>query len=315
MFMPGIPFVRGVNGPWLSYGNDFGASAWHPHGGLSRLEQRAALDRVFEALSASGAQVVRWFVLCDGRAGLHETRDGGMDGIDARLVQDLDLLIRAAEASGVALVLVLLDFHWCHPEREVNGVRCGGRAPHLTDPALRRRFLDRVLQPILSRYAGVPAIAAWDLINEPEWVTFSWNTWRAGSAVLPDSMCDYIAEAAALVHACTDHVATVGLATAASLPRMRGLGLDVYQAHWYDTVEAAAPLARPVSAWVTDAPVLLGEFPTRESRLNPAAIEAVARQAGYCGALAWSLLATDDSTDPDRAREWLEGPQPVVAKG
>jgi hypothetical protein len=118
-------------------------------------------------------------------------------------------------------------------------------------------------------------------------------------------MCEYIAEAAALVHECTRHVVTVGLASAASLPRVRGLGIDLYQAHWYDKLDTRAPLATPVAAWALDGPVLLGEFPTRGSSRSPHAIESIARQAGYAGALAWSLCAGDSASDEAAIWKWL----------
>jgi hypothetical protein len=299
------PFVRGVNLPWISYGNDVGHSAWHPHGGLSRPEARARLDGVFGRLADAGAPVVRWFVFCDGRAGICEDGNGLAEGLDEHVFEDFRTAVATAEAYGLALIPVLLDFHWCRGGEEVHGVRCGGRAIHLADPAGRARLLEHVFRPLLARFGGRDGILAWDLINEPEWVTFSWRSWDARHGVLPDAMTDYIGEAAALVHECTDHAATVGLASAAGLGRVRGLGLDLLQVHWYDALDRECPLAAPPSAWGADAPVLLGEFPTRGSRLSPQAIEAHARAAGYTGALAWSLLGDDPSSDADAAWSWL----------
>jgi hypothetical protein len=181
------------------------------------------------------------------------------------------------------------------------------------DSGRRAYLMERVLRPLLSRFGGREAIAAWDLINEPEWVTFSWRTWDFRRAVLPDAMGDYIGEAASLVHQCTDHPVTVGLACAASLPLVRGLGVDVYQAHWYDRLDSESPLATPVSFWNVPGPVLLGEFPTKGSQRRPAEIEAVARSAGYRGALAWSLRADDDASDANAAWQWAShGPDVAV---
>jgi hypothetical protein len=220
--------------------------------------------------------------------------------------------VAAAEAHGVALLPVLLDFHWCRPARIVGGVRCAGRAAQLTDAASRAGLLRDVLGPLLLRFGQRPGIAAWDVINEPEWVTFSWRSWHAGRAVLPDVMTDYIAEAAALVHRSTVHPVTAGLASAVSLPRVRGLGLDFYQVHWYDPLDEIVPLETPVSTWAVDRPVLLGEFPTRGSRRSPREIEATALAAGYAGALAWSLRANDDASDAAVVWQWLHDAGPHV---
>jgi len=108
-----------------------------------------------------------------------------------------------------------------------------------------------------------------------------------------------IAEAGQRIHDRTTQAATVGSASADSLDLVRGLGLDVYQVHWYDQHEMRSPLGQPVSAFALDRPVLLGEFPTRGSRLTPAGIVAMARQAGYTGALGWSAAAVDDASAGD----------------
>ena len=63
-------FVLGVNLPWLQYGCDFGANAWQPDGGVGRPEQRARLRASFARLTDRGLTTVRWFVFCDGRAGV-----------------------------------------------------------------------------------------------------------------------------------------------------------------------------------------------------------------------------------------------------
>ena len=47
------------------------------------------------------------------------------------------------------------------------------------------------------------------------------------------------------VHAETRHLATVGLASSRGLGLVTGLGLDVYQVHWYDRRERRAPLDTP----------------------------------------------------------------------
>jgi hypothetical protein len=52
-----------------------------------------------------------------------------------------------------------------------------------------------------------------------------------------------------------------------------------------------------VADYKLDRPVLLGEFPTRGSARDLAAIRAAAAQAGYTAAWPWSFLAEDPQTD------------------
>src|ERR687891_358199 len=70
------PFLMGANLPWVHYGIDFGANAWRPDGGIAQPEEREEVEKAFAQLTVSGVQYVRWFLLCDGRAGIRFT-DGG----------------------------------------------------------------------------------------------------------------------------------------------------------------------------------------------------------------------------------------------
>ena len=71
------PFLVGVNLPWIRYGGDFGANAWHPDGGVHVPARRAELEVACARMADAGMDLVRWFVLADGRAGLVEDADGG----------------------------------------------------------------------------------------------------------------------------------------------------------------------------------------------------------------------------------------------
>jgi len=99
---------------------------------------------------------------------------------------------------------------------------------------------------------------------------------------------------------------TVGSASTRYLPAVQGLGLDFYQPHWYDKFERRNPLATPVVTLGCDAPVLLGEFPTRGSQKTPATLIATARAAGYAGAMFWSVMADDSATDFASAQAGLD---------
>src|SRR5262249_42312775 len=93
-------------------------------------------------------------------------------------------------APPIQLLPVLIDFHFCDPGvwpvEEVDSsdplathpntewVK-QGRADAILDPDKRTRFLDAVLDPLLRVSARQPdAIYAWELINEPDWVTQGW---------------------------------------------------------------------------------------------------------------------------------------------
>jgi hypothetical protein len=292
-----MPFRLGVNLPWLDYGLDFGANAWQPRGGVSSsAERRARLSAVCEDLAGRGCRVVRWFLFCDGRAGIRFAADGTPLGLDEHVLSDLDHAIAALDRHGLRVLWVMSDFHWLKRARTVKRVRLGGHARSVSDPALRAALLDRVFAPVFARYAREHAVWGWDLFNEPEWSLRAVGRSRAAT-VTRGAMASFLRDAAARAHALVMQPVTVGLASLRGLPLVRGAGLDLYQVHWYDALQRRAPLDTPVRSLGLDRPVLLGEFPTRGSRRAPSEILTAARRAGYMGALAWSVLADDRASD------------------
>jgi hypothetical protein len=296
-------FVVGVNLPWISYGTDVGSSAWFPEGGLSR--QPAAmerLDRTLEAVAADGISVVRVFLLCDARSGVRFDAEGLPLGIDDAVYADVDALVGAARRHRVSLMPVLFDFHLCGPLQVVEGVELGGRARLIADAHARRELVERVVGPIVERYGGEEAIAAWDLINEPEWC-LPGGLFRR-SAVAFDAMQRFLNDAAVCVRRAARQPVTVGCAGTWRLDLVRPLGLDFYQIHWYERFGWAA-LTRPVAEiGLGDRPVILGEFAGRSERIQE--ILAAAERAGYEGALVWSALAEDEhSAYPPALGEWV----------
>jgi hypothetical protein len=297
-----MPFIHGVNLPWLRYGGDFGANAWNPSGGTSQPENRENLRRVCLDIRQRGLHVVRWFLLCDGRAGIRFNASGTPLGPDPFLFADIDAALEVAATCGLKIVFVLLDFLWFGEADLVNGVQVRGRGHAIGSAYKQLALRRRVFKPILERYGSSPVILAWDIVNEPEWVTRGCD--GASDTVLAyPTMRRFIKRMARMVHRYTGQLATVGLASAAGLSLARHCGLDFYQVHWYDRWEAKASLDRPVSAWDLDRPLLLGEFPTRNSSRRPDEIVVAAEKGGYCGALAWSFLGTDRASGIERSGE------------
>jgi hypothetical protein len=278
------PFLTGANLPWVHYGIDFGANAWRPDGGVAQDDVRARLESTFAALAASRVGYVRWFLFCDGRAGIAFAADGRPLGLDDCVFKDVDAALEIADRHGIRIMFVLLDFLWCDPASATRGVQMGGRSGVLANGACRDALLDLVFRPLLERYSDEPAILAWDVINEPEWI----------KTVEPHDVHEWLVESIALVHSATSHPVTIGSAGARWRDRYMDLNLDFYQVHWYDSLKRQPPLDTPVVELGFDRPVLLGEFPTRGSTLTPDEIVAAARAAGYSGAFYWSVLAKDE---------------------
>jgi len=297
-------FVVGVNLPWIGYGTDVGASAWHPTGGLAaRPDALDLLDRTLAALAADGVSVVRTFLLCDLRSGIRFADDGGPVGLDEAVFPDIDALLAAARRHGVRLMPVLLDFHLCKPGRIVDGVQLGGRSRLLDDPGARLALVDLVLRPIVERYGDDEAIAAWDVMNEPEWCLEGGPLSRR-TGVAFDPLQEFLRLTVRCIRTSARQPVTIGCAGTHRLELVRPLGLDFYQVHWYERFGWSA-LERPVADLdLGGRPVILGEFPGRSRSV--ADVLKAAKRAGYAGALVWSMLATDDqSAYPADLANWV----------
>ncbi len=281
-------FLLGANLPWIHYGIDFGANAWRPDGGVARREDSAQLEAAFEKLAASGVEYVRWFLLCDGRAGIQFNDRGRPQGLDPFIIADVDAALNTARRHDIRIMFVLLDFLWCDAPRSVRGVQMGGRTHVLHDSESRHALLETVFRPMLERYGDERSIFAWDIINEPEWV----------KTLTREELRVFLVETVSLVHATTRQPVTVGSAGTRWRDVYKGLGLDFYQVHWYDSLEHQPSLQTPVADLGFDRPVLLGEFPTRGSRKSSTEIVDTARAAGYAGAFYWSVLSQDDCSGP-----------------
>lgn len=297
-------FVVGVNLPWIGYGTDVGASLWCPDGGLSRQpEALDRLDRTLAAVAEDGVVAVRLFLLCDARSGVVFDESGFPLGIDDAVLADVEAMVAAARRHHVGLMPVLLDFHLCKPPRIANGVQLGGRSLLITRPDARTAFIDRVLRPIVARYAEDEAVIAWDVMNEPEWCLDEGRRSTRGGVPF-DALQRFLGDAVDCVRRSARQPVTIGCAGTWRLDLVTPLGLDFYQVHWYDRFGWPA-LARPVAELgLGDRPVILGEFAGRGDRLPE--VLAAARRAGYEGALVWSVLADDPhSAYPPDLRAWI----------
>lgn len=296
-------FVVGANLPWIRYGADFGANAWSPGGGLAaQPELRATLEETLRRLAADGLTILRVFMLCDLRAGVRFDADGLPVGVDDALFADMDALMAAARRHAIRLLPVLIDFHICNPLQVVNGVQVGGRSHLIATSEGRSALVESIVAPIARRYGADGTVAAWDVMNEPEWCLRLASSRRVRDPF--GSLQTFLGAAVTCLRATASQPVTVGCAGTWQLDLVRPLGLDFYQVHWYERF-GWARLAQPVTQFGLDRPVLLGEFSGRTARI--ARVLETARLAGYSGALVWSVLAEDDQSGyPDQLVTWAQ---------
>lgn len=245
--------------------------------------------------------LVRFFLFCDGRAAPLFAPDGSVVGLDEAFYRDFDVLVETAARQGLSLIPTLLDYGWCAYPRTVSGVRLGGHADVIRDPARTRSFLDRALGPLLARYGRHPAIYAWDVCNEPEWIVDDVaEAFREDHDVVSlADMRTFVQSCAAYVHRfAPTQLVTLGSARRKWLPMWTGCDLDLYQFHWYDHFASEEPFPwRPYHELGLDKPCLVGEVPTRNTRFTRQRFIAAAADGGYSGLLFWSYGARDAASN------------------
>jgi len=251
-------YLHGCNYPWstdgrtIFYGLDFGANVWGSHLGVST--RRDAIGFDFDEMASLGFTCVRWFVFCDGRAGIIYDASGLPAGIDAHLFDDLDAALEIARDAGIGLVLVMLDHRWMFEGvREtiadpVSGVVLEarlreGRADVLLTDAGHNALLDAVLVPVLQRYGHHGArrdlsgqVIAWELMNEPDWIIEEWERDLSPHVARPlpfGTLARLIARFSDAAHEHTRALVTLGGGRLRNLWAWddESLGLDVLQVH------------------------------------------------------------------------------------
>lgn len=284
-------FFLGVNYPWHEYGVDVHTTAW---GDYTILGDEDAVAAELSTLASHGARAIRWWVLGDGRAAPDFAVDGTPLALDEEALANVGALLDLADEAGLTVMPVLLDFGWCAAEQEVSGVRLGGHADVFADPEKRRALVSDVVVPLAAAFAEHPAVAAWDLVNEPEWA-FDGESYGLGDHCAAADVVAYVNEATPAIAEVAPQPTTVGSASYAWMGQYwTDTSVDVLQFHDYwealDSLDAEVPGR-------AGRPVVLGEFPTMGVDLAGTLDSAF--EGGFSGAMPWSGYADDDATDLD----------------
>ena len=323
----------GVNFPWLDYGWDFGLGppAWR--GTRTTPRWFDEIDGHLRHLHGLGVRVIRWFMLADGLtygSGAAAPRSDPLDAqrwhfdpgpLDQLFIDHFsELLARVAAFNSrtsppLLLLPVLVDFTFCQPGvlgvKKPNPVAPAtqiedpdwvkqGRAEAIADAGKRRRFLDAVLNPLLqASQAQRDTIYAWELMNEPDWVTNGWEPNGVGHLpVDADAMRAFLEDGKTRVRT-AGFKPTIGFNRIETLQKS-GVTAEINQFHHYPDK------MRRLGQHVFDPrfPAIIGEFATAETDIwpelgnNQSVLARLKRIAGlgYPMALPWSYLQRDRHT-------------------
>ncbi|GAC1623903.1 MAG: hypothetical protein PVS2B2_03940 [Candidatus Acidiferrum sp.] len=317
-----LPFLLGVNYPWVRYGQDFGCGPWGDCG-VSTPETYATVGADFARIRECGATVVRWFLFGDGRSGILASA-GIPRRPDRLLFPDVAAALALAEKNQVRLCFSLIDFPWLQ-ERRASSVS----SPPLPSVPLpnekvlhfaagREAFLENILVPLFREFRAHSALFAWEIANEPEWAISEF----APSPMATMPLADFRVFAGEISRAVGEFAyvpVTLGSARLLWLPAWTRLGLTLLQAHYYPQLERDQPLdlAGLLAALPHfDEPLWLGELPFRDpASPNYSFNTALAscRAAQLCGAALWRWREPDPggsdvalgAADPQELQAWL----------
>jgi hypothetical protein len=320
----------GVNYPWFDYGWDFGLGPPSWNGDRSTPRWYDEIDQDLRHLRDLGVSVVRWFILADGltygrgdeaprlqawfRRRWHFEPPALSDEFLAHFAELLARFAATRRAGGhpIQLLPVFVDFHFCQPGIPIQipdpsgsstmvparGWIKQGRADAISDDAKRARFLEEALEPLLQvsrQYAD--AIYAWELINEPDWVTERWHPNPTDERLVPEpSMRAFIQEGSERVRRAGFNP-TVGFASAATF-RQCGIGAGVSQFHHYPGGRATLDrhefdlgiIGEFATAAIDVWPDLIDQGQTVLNRLR------LADACGYALAIPWAFRSQDRHT-------------------
>ncbi len=300
-------FTAGINYPWNHYGRDFGANAWG-HSGVSEPKESARVEADFQSMQDHGVQITRWFVFGDARSGIKTAKDGTPIGLEEHVLADFDAAVGIARRHKIYVIFVLFDFLLVEKTSTKDGVTMGGRRDWILDARKRKALIDTVIVPLMKRYGKEPIVAAWEVMNEPEWAMRIRLNNKPHQVRIAE-MQRFVSEIVQAIHADSDRPVTVGSASPRYLKYWRKVGLDLYQYHYYPRLEGRLypSVEHSHTALGLDKPLILGEFPTEAPLTQPVDYLDNALANGCAGALGWSLRATDPYSNAQKGLSPLKG--------
>ena len=268
-------FLVGANVPWYHWGQDFGGGS---NGGVSDPAVQQAVAPVLAQASASGMNVIRWWMFEGTPSQITTDTSGTPTGINPTVYADIDAALQLAAQDNLYYDFVLFSSPTAIPNAWI------------TDAA-QRAALAAVLGQLFAHYQGNPHVWSWEIFNEPEW-----DIWNKKIDEAPVQAT--VRAIAFAVHANSHAFVTVGSATLEGLPMWVGQGLDYYQAHWYDPMSSGGACAicttyaSVQTRYNLDAPLVIGEFDDEPDVQNPDSLGRLNYwyTNGYAGAWAWSLF-------------------------
>jgi len=315
-------FLSGSNIAWSCYGCDFGNNRYEWGSG-------EVLEGYVRRISAAGGNSIRLWIHVEGEATPQFNSDGYVTATDGSntLISELGRFLDFCASQNVFVVPVLWNGALMRQQTVVNLV---------WDDSKLDSYINKALKPMVAALANKPALAAWEIMNEPEGsirteghanpcydtskLSGSGAGW-AGAQIPMERMSRFIARQVAAIRQ-TDSSTLITLGSWSERPQTDAFSetynyykdsclqqaagstdahLDFFQIHtysWQGQWSAHSPFKINAQAFNLNKPLVIGEFASVCSAGE--SIEALydyAYNQGYSGAWSWQYNAGGECSD------------------
>lgn len=144
-------FLSGVNFAWKNYGNDFGIGAYN--------NSRSTFEGWLQQIEKAGGNAVRVWIHCDGWNTPKTDASGQASGSDVQsFITEMGEFLDTAQQHGIFIIPVL----WNGATSMKDVLK-----KIVNDPKAEDAYLKIFLTPLVKGLANKPALAAWEIMNEP----------------------------------------------------------------------------------------------------------------------------------------------------
>lgn len=309
-------WLNGINMPWIDFGKDFGGGS----------KSAGTIRDAFEAFGKADVNSVRFWIHCDGRGNPVFDRPGGkVTGLPKGFLDDFEDMLDTAHANGILVMPALWSFDMVKNRVDEAGPHAGIQMKLLLEDDYLDSYIKHALIPMLDRFDAHPALFAWEICNEPEWMVEAKDL----TQVPLERVQRFHARIAAAIHEHGRKPVTTGSSSIKwnSDVLENGAGnwwsdkalqaaydnplayFDFYQVHVYGWMlrHGFDPYLYTPESLGLDKPVMIGEAPGKlmegkdvkgnAVEYTPVEMLKAARENGYFGHYFWSFAAHDGHGD------------------